>query len=52
MAPIDIVIDLIKRHKSDIDMIPEGNRSEYGKGALAAYNVIINELEGFKKLFN
>jgi len=52
MAPIDIVIDIINRHKRDIDEIPAKELTEYGRGKKDAFDELISELEGFKKLFN
>lgn len=50
-APIDIVIDIIKRHigevKNETHLIPD-----YKDGMIDAYESLIEEFEGFKKIFN
>ena len=59
MAPIDIVIDIIKQykanaeeayrnceHKNDVDVIA------YYRGEFNACDEILSEFEGFKKLFS
>lgn len=51
MAPIDIVIDIIKRHKEEVQR--ESHLiQDYKDGMIDAYEGLISELEGFKKLFN
>lgn len=56
-APIDIVIDLLKRRleeaKKEKNSYPveSGPYSEYA-GEERAYGSLIEEFEGFKKLFN
>ena len=57
MAPIDIVIDLIKDYKSNVE--EEYRNSEhtadninYYHGKLNACVDILTEFEGFKKLFS
>lgn len=50
-APIDIVIDIIKRHLREAKERDEASMS-YKQGKVDAYDGLIQELEGFKKLFN
>ena len=51
-APIDIVISIIKRHKAEVANIECEVSSDYAEGKLDAYQELIDELEGFKRLFN
>ena len=60
MAPIDIVISIIKRHeretreaKAKAIAASGGNINESSfDGRLDAYAELIEEFEGFKKIFN
>ncbi len=56
MAPIDIVISIINRHKRETEAekaATEVNVNRiYYTGRSDAYTELVNELEGFKKLFN
>lgn len=56
MAPIDIVISIIKRHKQDAETASEvteiSNEFWYYSGQACMCEKLIDELEGFKKLFN
>ena len=55
-APVDIIISIIKRHKAEA----EAKRStrtcsqdwSYWTARVEAYEDLIEELEGFKKLFS
>ena len=54
-APIDIVISIIKRHLKEVkeqQKVVDNINSEYKAGKRAAYEELIEEFEGFKKLFN
>ena len=51
MAPIDIVISIIKRHEREVEQKEEACMS-YRQGKLDAYAELIEEFEGFKKIFN
>ena len=50
-APIDIIISIIKRKENEVLVEPD-SFSEFNLGKKAAYEDLINEFEGFKKLFN
>ena len=50
-APVDIVIDIIRRRRYEVEKADEACMS-YQQGKLDAYDGLIEELEGFKKLFN
>ena len=50
-APIDIVISIIKRHEREVEQKEEACMS-YKQGKLDAYAELIEELEGFKRLFS
>ena len=50
-APIDIVIDIIKHRKEDVQYEPHLIQ-DYKDGMIDAYEGLITEFEGFKKLFN
>lgn len=50
-APIDIIISIIARKKREVSN-PEVNLlPDYRDGMIDAYEDLINEFEGFKKLF-
>lgn len=50
-APIDIIISIIKRHEEEVRR--ESHLIEdYKDGMLDAYEGLISEFEGFKKLFS
>lgn len=51
-APIDIVISIIKRHIAEVNKDSENLLPDYKGGMLDAYEGLIEEFEGFKKLFN
>lgn len=54
-APIDIIINLIKGHlkeaKKEAPYVV-GPARTYLSGKMDAYQELINEFEGYKKLFN
>lgn len=50
-APIDLVIDIIKRHKRSVEETTYPYK-DYKDGMLDAFQELITEFEGFKKLFN
>ena len=50
-APIDIVISIIKRKMTETEN-RTANLTDYEKGKVDAYRGLIEEFEGFKKLFN
>ncbi len=50
-APIDIIINIIKRHKEEVQYEPHLIQ-DYKDGMIDAYEGLISEFEGFKKLFN
>lgn len=56
MAPVDLIINIIRRQQAEYqDLIEatEGLRSiEILEAKIQALDVIKDELEGFKKLFN
>ena len=57
MAPIDIVIDLIKDYKSNVEdeyrnSDHTANTTNYYHGKLNACIDLLTEFEGFKKLFS
>ena len=55
MAPVDIIINIIKRHLEDVkeqQKVVDNINSEYKAGKRVAYEDLIAELEGFKRLFN
>ena len=49
-APIDIVIDIIKRHIREVKS--EHYIPDYKDGMLDAYEGLIREFEAFKKIFS
>ena len=49
-APIDIVISILNRHKEEVERDKEEG-STYYEGKLDTYKELIEEFEGFKKLF-
>lgn len=56
-APIDIVISIIKRLMSEAEAKKSTERTysqdwSYWTGRVEAYEDLIEELEGFKKLFS
>ena len=51
-APIDIVISIIKRHLNELEESKGILKEDYYKGQKNAYEGLIEEFEGFKKLFN
>lgn len=55
-APIDIVIDIIKRHLEEVKeqqkVIEDIVHPAYKAGKRVAYEDLIAEFEGFKKLFS
>ena len=52
IAPIDIVIDIIKRHKREAEDESQALNEYYLDGQIDAYDGLIEELEGFRKLFS
>lgn len=51
MAPIDIIISIINRKRAEADA--ESNLTQdYKDGMIDAYDNLLQEFEGFKKLFN
>lgn len=60
MAPIDIIISIIARHKADVEEAKKEDNNkklsdyEYAKllGRIEALEELTKELEGFKKLFS
>lgn len=52
MAPIDIVIDVIKRHKCDAEEHKNDVGISYYQGKIDAYNDLLSEFEDFKRLFS
>lgn len=51
-APIDIVISIIKRKITETENKTANSLTDYEKGKVDAYQELVNEFEGFKKLFN
>ena len=51
-APIDIVISIIARKKKEVSNPELHIFPDYRDGMIDAYEDLINEFEGFKKLFN
>ena len=57
MAPIDIVIDIIKHYKDEAEAaynsaISENDGTAYYQGRFEAYRDLLYDFEGFKKLFS
>lgn len=50
-APIDIIISIIKRHKKEVEK-ETCLILDYKDGMIDAYENLITEFEGFKKLFS
>lgn len=51
MAPIDIIIDAIKREKQYVEDHKNDMGLSYYQGKIDAYNGLLSEFEGYKKLF-
>lgn len=51
-APIDIVIDIIKRKMNLVNENINVLIPDYADGMLDAYEDLIKEFEGYKRLFN
>ena len=52
MAPIDIVIDIIKRHMRESEENLKNMNDSFIEGQIDAYKGLIQEFEGFKKIFS